>query len=59
LAEQAACREINAYGVLAGKPEGMGPLGKNKSSWESNIKMELKETVLQRVGKIHLTQDRD
>jgi hypothetical protein len=31
--------QINADGVLVGKPEGKRSLGTSKSSWEDNIKM--------------------
>jgi hypothetical protein len=30
------------YSVLVGKPEGMRPLGRRRSRWEDNIKMDLK-----------------
>jgi hypothetical protein len=31
------------YRVLAGKPEGKGPLGKPKSRWENNMNKDLSE----------------
>jgi len=31
------------YGVLVGRPEGRGPLGKQRRRWEDNIKMDLQE----------------
>jgi hypothetical protein len=31
------------YGVLVGKPEAKGPLGRLRQKWEDNIKMELQE----------------
>ena len=31
------------YRVLVGKPEGKRPLGRPKSRWEDNIKMDLQE----------------
>jgi len=34
-----------AYRVLVGKPEGTRPLGRPKSRWEANIKMDLQEVV--------------
>jgi hypothetical protein len=33
----------NAYRILVGKPEGTRPLGKPRSRWMNNIKMDLKE----------------
>jgi hypothetical protein len=33
----------NAYRVLVGKPEGKRPLGRPRSKWEDNIKMDLRE----------------
>ena len=32
-----------AYGVLAGKREGEGPRGRQKRTWEGNIKTDLHE----------------
>jgi hypothetical protein len=31
------------YMVLVGRPEGKGPLGRPRSRWEDNIKMDLRE----------------
>jgi len=31
------------YRVMVGKPEGKRPLGKHKSRWEDNIKIDIKE----------------
>jgi hypothetical protein len=44
----------NTYKTLAGKPEGKKPLGKPGRKWEGNIKMDLRETVLEGVEWIHL-----
>jgi hypothetical protein len=33
----------SVYRVLVGKPEGKRPLGKPRSRWEDNIKMDLQE----------------
>jgi hypothetical protein len=33
----------NALGTLVGKPEGKRPLGRQRSDWEDNIKMDLRE----------------
>jgi hypothetical protein len=37
-----------AYRVLVGKPEGKRPLGRLRSRWEGNIKMDIEE-----VGREH------
>jgi hypothetical protein len=42
------------YSVLLGKSEGKRPLGRPRSRWEDNIKMDL-----QIVGWIELAADRD
>jgi hypothetical protein len=31
----------NAYRILVGKPEGKRPLGRPRSRWEDNIKLDL------------------
>jgi hypothetical protein len=33
----------NAYGILVVKPEGMRPLGRQRSRWVDNIKMDFRE----------------
>jgi hypothetical protein len=33
----------NAYRILVGKPEGNSPLGRPRSRWVNNIKIELRE----------------
>jgi hypothetical protein len=33
----------NAYKILVGKPEGKRPIGRPRSRWEDNIKMDLRE----------------
>jgi hypothetical protein len=48
----------NAYKILVGKPEGKRPLGRPRSRWEDNIKMDLKEIGWGGMNWIHLTQDR-
>jgi len=35
----------NVYRVLVGKPEGKRSLGRPRSRWEDNIKMDLQEVV--------------
>jgi hypothetical protein len=34
----------NAYKILVGEPEGKRPLGRPRSRWVNNIKMDLRET---------------
>jgi hypothetical protein len=45
--------------VLVGKPEGKRPLGRPRSSWENNIKMDLQEVQCGGMDWIKLAQDRD
>jgi hypothetical protein len=35
----------NAYRVLVGKPEGKRPVGRPRSKWVDDIKMDLREKV--------------
>ena len=42
-----------------GKPEGKGPLGKPRSRWEDNIKMNIQEVGCGSMEWIVLAQDRD
>jgi hypothetical protein len=49
----------NAYTIFVWKPEGKGPLGRPRSSWEDNIKMDLREMGWCGMDWIHLVQDRD
>jgi hypothetical protein len=37
---------------LVGKLEGKRPLGRHRQRWDDNIKMDLREQVLERVVKI-------
>jgi hypothetical protein len=48
----------NVYRLLVGKPEGKRPLGKPRSRWINNIKMDLLEIGLSVVDWIGLAQDR-
>jgi hypothetical protein len=48
----------NAYKILVGKPTGKRPLGRHRHRWEDNIKMDLREIMLQDVDWIHVVQDR-
>jgi hypothetical protein len=45
--------------VLVGKPEGKRPLGRPKSRWEDNIKMDLQEVGRSSGDWMELAQDRD
>jgi hypothetical protein len=47
------------YRVLVGKPEGKRPLGRPRSRWEDNIKIESQEVGCGGVDWIELAQDRD
>jgi hypothetical protein len=49
----------NAYRILAGKPEGMRPLGRPRCRWVDNIKIDLRETGWDGMDWIKLAQDRD
>jgi hypothetical protein len=42
-----------------GKPEGKKPLGRLRSSWVDNIKLDLREIGWDGMDCIHLTQDTD
>jgi hypothetical protein len=46
------------YRVLVGRPEGKRPLGRPRRKWADNIKMDLKETGIDRANWIRLAQDR-
>jgi hypothetical protein len=48
----------NAYKIFVGKSEGKRPFGTHRNRWE-DIRMDLRETVWERVEWIHLAQDRD
>ena len=47
------------YRVLVGKPEGKRPLGRPRSRWEDNIRMDLQEVGVGYEDWIGLAQDRD
>jgi hypothetical protein len=48
-----------AYRILVRKPEGNRPLGRPRSRWLKNKKMNLRETGLDVIDCIDLAQDRD
>ena len=48
-----------AYRVLVWKPEGKGPLGRHRSRWENNIKMDFQKVGCVGMDWIELVQDRD
>jgi hypothetical protein len=50
--------KIGAYKISVGIPEGRRPLGRPRSRWEDNIKMDLQE-VGWGMDWIELAQDRD
>jgi 3-oxoacyl-ACP reductase-like protein len=47
------------YRVLVGKPEGTGPLGRPRSRWKDNIKMDLQKVGCRSMDWIELAQERD
>jgi hypothetical protein len=49
----------NAYRILVGNPEGKRPLGRTRSRWVNNIKMDLREIGWDSMDWIDLAQDRD
>jgi len=50
----------DAYRVLVGKTEGTRPLGRHRSRWEDNIKMDLQEVGWgESMDWIDLAEDRD
>ena len=51
--------ERGAYRVLVGKLEGKRPLGRPRSRWVDNIRMDLQEVGCGYVDWIGLAQDRD
>ena len=47
------------YSVLVGKPEGRRPLGRPRSKWVDNIRMDLQEVGCGYMDWIGLAKDRD
>jgi hypothetical protein len=50
---------INTHRILLGKPEGKRPLGRPKSRWVDNIKMDLREIGWDGMDWIDLAQDKN
>jgi hypothetical protein len=50
---------MNAYRTLVGKPEGKRPLGRSRSRWMDNTKLDLREIGWHGMDWIDLTQNRD
>jgi hypothetical protein len=46
------------YRFLVGRSEGKRPLGKSRRRWVGNIKMDLRETVIDGTNCIRLAQDK-
>ena len=51
--------ERGMYRVLVGKPEGRRPLGRPRSRWVDNIRMDLQQVGCGYMDWIGLAQDRD
>ena len=51
--------ESGVYRVLVGKPEGRGSLGRPRSRWVDNIRLDLQEVGCRYMDWIGLAQDRD
>ena len=49
----------STFKILTGTPVGKRPLGRPKSRWEDNIRMDLKEIGINTKNWVDLTQDRD
>ena len=48
----------SAYKILTGKPTGKRPLGRPRRRWEDNIRMDLKEIVINAGNCVDSAQDR-
>jgi hypothetical protein len=49
----------DAYRILVGTPEGKRPLGRTRSRWVENIKIDLREIGWDGVDWMDMAQDRD
>ena len=52
-------KRSGVYGVLVGKREGMGPLGRPRRRWDDNIKMDLQKVRCRGMDCIELARNRD
>jgi hypothetical protein len=52
-------RNVRVYRIFVGNPEGKRPLGRPRSRWVGNIKMDLREIGWYGMNWIDLAQDRD
>jgi hypothetical protein len=50
--------ERGVYRILVGRPECKRPLGRRRRRWEDDIKMDLRETGIDKANWIQLAQDR-
>jgi hypothetical protein len=48
-----------AYNILVGRPEERRPLGRPRSRWKDNIKMDLRKIVFGDVDWFHWAEDSD
>jgi hypothetical protein len=51
--------KMNAYTILMGKPERKRLVGRPRSKWEDNTKMDIREIRSDGMDWIHVAQDRD
>ena len=49
----------SAFNISTGKPTGKRPLGRPRRRWEDNIRMDLKEIVINTRNWVDSVQDRD
>ena len=49
----------NAFKILTGKPTGKRPLGRPRSRWKDNIRMDLKEMGINAGNWVDSAEDRD
>jgi hypothetical protein len=48
----------NPYSIMTGKSEGKRQLGRLRSRWEDDIRMDLREIGWESVDWVHVAQDR-
>ena len=49
----------SVFEILSGTPTGKRPLGRSRSRWEDNIRMDLKEIGINTRNRVDSAQDRD